>query len=98
MQKIFQFKSSDWEALKQLNAQLETQPEWHIVNVSTVAIGNCETMNTFVLQKSEKCDYKSRLNEDKISDKKPEEDLAKTLNSVSDMFATMLKSLTDVKE
>lgn len=96
MQKIFQFKSSDWEALKKLNAQLENQPEWHIVNVSTVAIGNCETMNTFVLQKSEKCECKSRLNESKTNNKS-EEDLAKNLNQVSDIFAALLKSLTDVK-
>ena len=94
MQKIFQFKSSDWEALKKLNAQLESQPEWHIVNVSTVAIGNCETMNTFVLQKNEKCECKSRLNESKVK----EEDLTKNLNQVSDMFATLLKSLADDKD
>ena len=93
MQKIFQFKSSDWEALKKLNAQLESQPEWHIVNVSTVAIGNCETMNTFVLQKNEKCECKSRLNESKVK----EEDLTKNLNQVSDVFAALLKSLADDK-
>lgn len=94
MQKIFQFKSSDSESLKKLNELLETQPEWHIVNVSTVAIGNCETMNTFVLQKNEKCECKSRLNESKAK----EEDLTKNLNQVSDIFATLLKSLADDKD
>ena len=94
MQKIFQFKSSDWESLKRLNELLETHPDWHIVNVSVVAIGNCETMNTFVLQKNEKCECKSRLNESKIK----EEDLTKNLNQVSDIFATLLKSLADDKD
>ena len=94
MQKIFQFKSSDSESLKKLNELLEGQSEWHIVNVSTVAIGNCETMNTFVLQKNEKCECKSRLNESKVK----EEDLTKNLNQVSDMFATLLKSLADDKD
>ena len=94
MQKIFQFKSSDDESLKKLNELLETQQGWHIVNVSTVAIGNCETMNTFVLQKNEKCEYKSRLNESKVK----EEDLTKNLNQVSDLFATLLKSLADDKD
>lgn len=94
MQKIFQFKSSDSESLKKLNELLENQQGWHIVNTSIVAIGNCETMNTFVLQKSEKCECKSRLNENKVK----EEDLAKNLNQVSDVFATMLKSLMDDKD
>lgn len=93
MQKIFQFKSSDEESLKKLNELLETQPELHIVNFSTVAIGNCETMNTFVLQKNEKCECKSRLNENKVK----EEDLTKNLNQVSDVFAALLKSLADDK-
>ena len=93
MQKIFQFKSNDVESLKKLNELLETHPELHIVNVSTVAIGNCETMNTFVLQKNEKCECKSRLNESKVK----EEDLTKNLNQVSDIFATLLKSLADDK-
>lgn len=96
MQKIFQFKSSDFESLKKLNELLETQQGWHIVNVSVVAIGDCETMNTFVLQKSEKCECKSRLNESKTNDKS-EEDLAKNLNQVSDVFAALLKSLADDK-
>ena len=95
MQKIFQFKSNDFESLKKLNELLETQQGWHIVNVSVVAIGNCETMNTFVLQKSEKCECKSRLNESK--EKTKEEDLAKNLNQVSDVFAALLKSLADDK-
>lgn len=93
MQKIFQFKSNDEESLRKLNELLETQQGWHIVNVSVVAIGDCETMNTFVLQKSEKCECKSRLNESKVK----EEDLTKNLNQVSDIFATLLKSLADVK-
>ena len=93
MQKIFQFKSSDFESLKKLNELLETQQGWHIVNVSTVAIGDCETMNTFVLQKNEKCECKSRLNESKVK----EEDLTKNLNQVSDVFAALLKSLADDK-
>ncbi len=96
MQKIFQFKSSDSESLKKLNELLEIQPEWHIINVSTVAIGNCETMNTFVLQKNEKCECKSRLDESK--EKTKEEDLTKNLNQVSDIFATLLKSLADDKD
>lgn len=93
MQKIFQFKSNDCESLKKLNELLETQQGWHIVNTSIVAIGDCETMNTFVLQKSEKCECKSRLNESKVKD----EDLAKNLNQVSDVFAALLKSLADDK-
>jgi hypothetical protein len=93
MQKIFQFKSNDCESLKKLNELLETQQSWYIVNTSIVAIGDCETMNTFVLQKNEKCEYKSRLNESKVK----EEDLTKNLNQVSDMFAALLKSLADDK-
>lgn len=96
MQKIFQFKSNDCESLKKLNELLETHPELHIVNVSVVAIGDCETMNTFVLQKSEKCECKSRLNESKTNNKS-EEDLTKNLNQVSDVFAALLKSLADDK-
>lgn len=89
MQKIFQFV----EDPSFINEFLEKNPTWRVISISTVAIGDCKTKTTVVLEKPEEQEEKKESTT--TTKKKSDEEWTKGLEAISGLLNAFSKALEE---